>query len=197
MTRMIGLKEAKIDFERLAEEIWRGKDRLLIEKDGLPIAVLLSIDDFKDIMETVGELSDSEYLASVREARAEYKRGEVDTEMRIMGKTSPLGAESETKRTEHPYIVRVPGIASGEPIIKGTRVPVRAIVLHYKATETLEEILEAYPHVPPAAVFDAISYYLDHQEEIEALIEENRPERVIDKHGLKVGTKGQLFPATP
>jgi len=79
MTRIIDLKQAKIDFERLAEEVWRSKDRLLIEKDGLPIAVLLSIDDFEDMVETVGELSDPEYLASIREARAEYKRGEVDT----------------------------------------------------------------------------------------------------------------------
>ncbi|MBM4466172.1 MAG: type II toxin-antitoxin system Phd/YefM family antitoxin [Chloroflexi bacterium] len=79
MTRMIGLKQAKMDFEQLTEEIWRSKDRLLIERDGLPIVVLISIDDFEDLMETVGELSDPEYLASIREARAEYKRGEVDT----------------------------------------------------------------------------------------------------------------------
>jgi PHD/YefM family antitoxin component YafN of YafNO toxin-antitoxin module len=79
MTRTIGLKEAKMDFERLAEEIWRSKDRLLIEKDGLPIAVLISIDDFEDMLETIGELSDPEYLASIKEARAEYQRSEVDT----------------------------------------------------------------------------------------------------------------------
>ena len=66
MTRIIDLKQAKIDFERLAEEVWRSKDRLLIEKDGLAIAVLLSIDDFEDMVETVGELSDPEYLASIR-----------------------------------------------------------------------------------------------------------------------------------
>ena len=197
MTKIIDLKQAKMDFERLTEEIWRSKDRLLIERDGLPIAVLLSMDDFEDLMETVGESSNSEHLASIREARAEYKRGEVDTEMRIMGKTSPLVAELETKHTEHPHIVRVPGIAGGEPIIKGTRVPVRAIVLHYKASETLDEILEAYPHLPPAGVFDAISFYLDHQVEIEALIEENQPEQVMEKYGLKLGAKGQLLPARP
>lgn len=79
MTKMISLEQAKMDFEQLTEEIWRSKDRLLIEKDGLPIVVLLSIDDFEDLIETVGELSDPEYLASIREARAEYRRGEVDT----------------------------------------------------------------------------------------------------------------------
>ncbi len=194
MTRRISVKQARADFEKLVEEIWHSKDRLLIEKDGLPIAILLNMDDFEDLMETVGELADPKYLASIREARAEYRRGEVDAEMRLVGE---LVDELEKKPTEHPYIVRVPGIACGEPIIKGTRVPVRAIVLHYKAGETLDEILEAYPHVPPAAVFDAISYYLDHQEEIEALIEENQPERVMEQYGLKLGAKGQLLPARP
>jgi uncharacterized protein (DUF433 family) len=102
-----------------------------------------------------------------------------------------LVTEVEIRPTEHPYVVRVPGIAGGEPIIKGTRVPVRAIAVHYKAGETLEEILDAYPQVPPAAVMDAISYYLDHQEEIERLIEENRPEGVMEKYQRWMGTKGQ------
>ena len=101
--------------------------------------------------------------------------------------------EAELQPTEHPHIVRHPGIAGGEPILKGTRVPVRAIVLHYKAGETVEEILEAYPHVSAAAVYDAISYYLDHQEEIEALIEENELERVLEEHRLKLGEKGELI----
>ncbi len=102
--------------------------------------------------------------------------------------------QAQPQPTEHPHVVRIPGIAGGEPILKGSRVPVRAIVLHYKAGATMEEILEAYPHISAAAVYDAISYYLDHQEEIEALIEEDQPERVMEKHGLKLGEKGQLVP---
>lgn len=78
----------------------------------------------------------------------------------------------ELQQTEHPHIVRVRGVHGGEPIIRGTRVPVRAIAFLYKSGESLEEIMEAYPHVPPAAIVDAISFYLDHQEEIERLIEE-------------------------
>jgi len=33
----------------------------------------------------------------------------------------------------------------------------------------------AYPHLLPAAVYDAISYYFDQREEIEAQIAENKP----------------------
>ncbi|MBO9370094.1 MAG: DUF433 domain-containing protein [Chloroflexi bacterium] len=108
-----------------------------------------------------------------------------------MSNTETLVATVEVRPTEHPYVVCVPGIAGGEPIIKGTRVSVRAIAMHYKAGETLEEILDAYPHVPPAAVLDAISYYLDHQEEIERLIEENRPDTVMERYQQWIGTKGQ------
>ena len=79
MVRRISVKQARADFERLTEEIRHSRDRLLIERDGLPIAVLLSVGDFENLMETAGGLSDSEYLASIREARAEYKLGEVDT----------------------------------------------------------------------------------------------------------------------
>ncbi len=102
--------------------------------------------------------------------------------------------EAKPQPTDHPHIVRVPGIAGGEPILKGTRVPVRVIALHYKSAATMEEILEAHPHLSAAAVYDAISYYLDHQAEIEALIEENQLERVMEKHGFVLGEKGQLIP---
>jgi PHD/YefM family antitoxin component YafN of YafNO toxin-antitoxin module len=37
------------------------------------------MDDYKDMLETVGELADPEYLATIREARAQYQSGEVDT----------------------------------------------------------------------------------------------------------------------
>jgi hypothetical protein len=60
---------------------------------------------------------------------------------------------------------------------------------YYKAGATVEEILRDYPHLA-AAVYDAISYYVDHQAEIEALIEANRLEQVLQRTGLKLGEKG-------
>jgi antitoxin YefM len=89
----VSLKQTKRDFEKLVEEIRHSKDRLLIEKDGLPIAVLLNMDDFEDLMETVGELAAPKYLTSIREARAEYKPGEVDTLEDLYTKVSTGGDE--------------------------------------------------------------------------------------------------------
>ena len=75
---------------------------------------------------------------------------------------------------ERPYIESVPSILSGEPVIKNTRTPVRAIVEHWKMGDTPEEIVKHLPYLRLAQVFDALSYYEDHRDEIEKYIERNR-----------------------
>jgi uncharacterized protein (DUF433 family) len=94
------------------------------------------------------------------------------------------------EQTEHPYIVRVSGVCGGRPIIKGTRISVRHIAQLYKAGDLVEEIVQAHPHLSAAAVHDAISYYLDHQAEIEQEIAENRLEALVAKHNLILDEQG-------
>ncbi|MDQ3256475.1 MAG: DUF433 domain-containing protein [Acidobacteriota bacterium] len=86
-----------------------------------------------------------------------------------------------TTATEHLYIVTNERILSGEPIIKGTRTPVRAIVEMWRMGVTPEEIPTRLPHLTLAEVFDALSYYSDHQEEINRYLERNHiPDELID-----------------
>ncbi|HIC94314.1 MAG TPA: DUF433 domain-containing protein [Anaerolineae bacterium] len=94
--------------------------------------------------------------------------------------------------TEYRYITRVPGVCGGRPIIKGTRTPVKAIIGYYKLGFSVEEILEGLPHLTPAQVYEALSYYHDHQAEIEQDIEEGRVERLIERYGLKVTADGRI-----
>jgi uncharacterized protein (DUF433 family) len=75
--------------------------------------------------------------------------------------------------TEHAYIVRDPAILYGEPVVKGTRTPVRAVVENWRLGLSPEEIVVHLPHLTPAQVFDA-GYYSNHQDEIEAYIEKNQ-----------------------
>ena len=83
--------------------------------------------------------------------------------------------------TEHLYVVTDDQILSGEPIIKGTRTPVRAIVETWRMGVAPEEIPTRMPHLSLAHVFDALSYYSDHQAEINGYIEKNRiPDALID-----------------
>lgn len=72
-----------------------------------------------------------------------------------------------TMKTKHPHIVRKEGVQGGSPTIEGTRIPVTTIVIWYKQGKEVDEILELYPHLTPAQVHDALSYYYDHQEEME------------------------------
>lgn len=83
--------------------------------------------------------------------------------------------------TEHLYITSNDHILSGEPIVRGTRTPVRAIVELWQMGVDPEEIPRQLPHLTLAQVFDALSYYSDHQDEINSFIERNRiPEDLLE-----------------
>lgn len=76
--------------------------------------------------------------------------------------------------TEHCYVVRDDVILSGEPIIRGTRTPVRAIVELWRLGIAPDEIPTHLPHLSLAQVFDALSYFADHQAEIQRALERNQ-----------------------
>lgn len=91
--------------------------------------------------------------------------------------------------TEQHYVVKNDKILSGEPIIRGTRTPVRAVVELWRLGILPEEIPLRLPHLTTAQVFAALSYYSDHQEEIQKHIERNRiPESLV---GTKMDFKSR------
>lgn len=71
------------------------------------------------------------------------------------------------KAGPHPYVERKKKVCGGRPVIRGTRFPVSSIVWNHKLGFTVEEILREFPHLTPAQVYDALSYYYDHHSEIE------------------------------
>jgi len=85
-----------------------------------------------------------------------------------------------TAGTEHCYIVRDDDILAGEPIIVGTRVPVRAVVELWRLGVAPEEIPVHLSHLTLAQVFDALSYYADHQAEIRQYSDRNQiPDAIV------------------
>ena len=75
--------------------------------------------------------------------------------------------------TQHPYIVKNTKILGSEPVLKGTRTSVRAVVELWKWGRSPEEIHENFPHLGMARIFDALSYYADHPQQIERYIRAN------------------------
>ncbi len=89
------------------------------------------------------------------------------------------------------YVTSNSEILSGEPIIVGTRTSVRAIVGLWRLGIMPEEILHHLPHLRLAQVFDALSFYLDHQAEINEYIEQNQvPDDLV--HPAVKAALGQL-----
>ena len=85
--------------------------------------------------------------------------------------------------TEHPYVVKDEKILGGEPIIKDTRTPVRAVVEWWRFGVTPEEIKENLPYLSLAQIFDALSYYDDHRQEIETYTLRNKPPSIKEDNG--------------
>src|SRR5260370_38249597 len=73
------------------------------------------------------------------------------------------------ERTTHPYIIRDTNIYNGEPIIEGTRIGVRHVILLFQSGKDPEEIASIH-RLTLAQVYDAISYFYDNEGEIEHYI---------------------------
>ncbi len=78
--------------------------------------------------------------------------------------------------SEQLYVTNDQSILGGEPIITGTRTPVRAIVELYRMGISPEEIPTHLPHLKLAQVFGALCYYSDHTEDINEYIRANKIE---------------------
>jgi len=76
---------------------------------------------------------------------------------------------SSQHKIKHPYITRKRGVAGGKPVIAGTRIKVSQVAIEFEHLGwSADEIVQAHPHLTLAQVHDALSYYYDHVEEINA-----------------------------
>jgi uncharacterized protein (DUF433 family) len=76
----------------------------------------------------------------------------------------------------YPRIDRDPLILGGEPKVRGTRLAVRTIVVAYWGWNDVDRVLAAYPELTRHDVEDALSYYREHQAEVESYVERDRAE---------------------
>lgn len=76
-------------------------------------------------------------------------------------------------KAEPQLIVRHPRVQGGEPVVRGTRVPVRSIVIASdEYGGDLARVARAFS-VDVASVQAALAYYAHHKAEIDQIIEEH------------------------
>jgi uncharacterized protein (DUF433 family) len=82
-------------------------------------------------------------------------------------------------KAKHLYVISRKDYCGGSPIIKGTKFPVRSVV-NYVLKQGLipEELVQEFPHLTLAQVYDALSYYYDHKEDIERELKEFTEEKL-------------------
>ena len=78
----------------------------------------------------------------------------------------------------HPYITSRRDIGGGRPIISGTRTRVANIVSYYKHGLSPEELAREFPHLSLSQIHDALSYYYEHMQAIDAEINEELEEKL-------------------
>ena len=91
------------------------------------------------------------------------------------------------------HVKITPGTSGGKPRIAGHRIRVMDIVLwHNKCGWSPDEIVSQFPQLTLADVYAALTYYWDHQKEIEAEIQrsEEVEAKARSRHPSKL--KGKL-----
>jgi uncharacterized protein (DUF433 family) len=65
-------------------------------------------------------------------------------------------------------MIRKKGVRQGGPVIEGTGIQVMDIAVRYHFLESSpDEILAAYPDLTLSQIYDALSYYYDHKDEMD------------------------------
>lgn len=75
MTRTVNLKELRPRLPRVMEAVDKRLDRFVVTKRGHPMAVILSVDDYEGMLETIEILQDKTLLKRLRKAQAEARSG--------------------------------------------------------------------------------------------------------------------------
>jgi uncharacterized protein (DUF433 family) len=77
-----------------------------------------------------------------------------------------------TTRSGSPLIVRNPRVHGGEPVVRGTRVPVRSVVIaSERHAGDLARVAQSFT-LTPEQVRAALAYYAAHKAEIDRIIEQ-------------------------
>jgi antitoxin YefM len=77
------LAAVKAHFSQIIDEVAGTHERVTVTKNGSPVAVILAVEDYESLMETLEILSDPKAMADIRRAEAQMGAGEVYDEAQV------------------------------------------------------------------------------------------------------------------
>ena len=83
MTKNVTLKNLRPRLPKIIDEIELKMDRFVITRRGKPVALMMAIDDYESLLETIDILSDAKLMKRIKKAEADLKNGRVTALDRI------------------------------------------------------------------------------------------------------------------
>ena len=77
MIKSVTLKMLRPKLPKVIEDIDEKMDRFIITKRGKPVAMMMSIDDYESLLETLDVLSNKGLMKKIKEAEADVKNGRI------------------------------------------------------------------------------------------------------------------------
>ena len=75
MVNTVSLKDLRPDLPKVIERIDHKLDRYVVTRRGTPIVVMMSVDDYESLMETLDILSDKNLVKDIKKAEDELETG--------------------------------------------------------------------------------------------------------------------------
>jgi antitoxin YefM len=77
------LAAVKAHFSKVIDEVAGTHERVVVTRNGSPVAVIMAVDDYESLMETLEILSDRSAVAEIREAERQMADGEAFGEEQV------------------------------------------------------------------------------------------------------------------
>lgn len=91
----VNLSDAKNRLSELVDEVTSTHERVTVTRNGLPVVMIVAVDDMEGLMETLDILSEPGALEEIRAAEAEIAEGDVITAEQLRAEVAARVAAGE------------------------------------------------------------------------------------------------------
>ena len=90
MTHTITLKELRPELPKVVDEIDKKWERYIVTKHGKPSVVMLSVQDYESLMETLDILADPNAVKSLKQGEEDLRKGKTRSWDEVKGRLEKL-----------------------------------------------------------------------------------------------------------
>ena len=85
MVHTVTLKELRPSLPKVVDKIERKMDRYVVSRHGKPVAVMMSVEDYESLMETLDLLEDPSAMEGLRKGEEDLRKGRTVSWKKLKG----------------------------------------------------------------------------------------------------------------